>query len=41
MKELGEPAEGRGEEVFRFFEGAGEEEGGGVWDGEAAVAFSA
>ena len=41
LQEFGEPAEGCGEEVFGFVEGAGEEEGGGVWDGEAAVAFSA
>ena len=41
MQELGEPAEGRGVEVFRWGEGAGEEEGGGVGDGEAPVAFSA
>ena len=41
LEQLGEPAEGGGEEVFRLFEGPGEEEGGGVWDGEAAIAFSA
>lgn len=41
LQEFGEPAEGGGEEVFAFGEGAGEEEGGGVDDGEAAVAFSA
>ncbi len=41
LEELGEPAEGGGEEVVGVGEGAGEEEGGGVGDGEAAVAFAA
>ena len=41
LQELGEPAEGCGEEIFGFVERTGEEEGGRVGDGEAAVAFSA
>ena len=41
LQELGEPAEGCGEEVFGFVERTREEEGGGVRDGEAAVAFPA
>ena len=41
LEELGEPAEGCGVEVFGWGEGAGEEVGGGVGDGEAPVAFSA
>ena len=41
LQELGEPAQGCGEEVFGLVERAGEEEGGGVGDGEAAVAFPA
>lgn len=41
LQELREPAEGGGVEVFGRGEGAGEEEGGGVGDGEAAVAFPA
>ena len=41
LQELGEPAEGCGEEVFGLVERTGEEEGGGVGDGEATVAFPA
>ena len=41
LQELGQPAEGCGVEVFGRGEGAGEEVGGGVGDGEAPVAFPA
>ena len=41
LQELSEPAEGCGEEVFGFVERAGEEEGCGVGNGEAAIAFPA
>lgn len=39
LEEFGEPAEGSGVEEFGLVEGAGEEEGGGVDDGHAAITF--
>lgn len=41
LEEFGEPAEGGGVEEFGGVEGALEEDGGGVDDGHAAVAFAA
>lgn len=41
LQELGEPAEGGGVEELFFGEGPREEDGGGVDDGHAAVAFAA
>lgn len=41
LEEFGEPAEGGRVEEFTFGEGAMEEDGGGIDDGHAAVAFAA
>lgn len=41
LEEFGEPAEGCGVEEFGLGDGALEEDGGGIDDGHAAVAFAA